>query len=429
MSNQEKLLRKFNAFQSMDGATNALGSRQFAGMGYGQGSSNYMRTNKISNSDLIASVISRIALDASSVEFKHQKINSKTGDQTPIKSGIINCMRTEANIDQSGRAFIYDLIWSLLDEGSIAAVPIETYTIPRLGIKSIETIRVGKIMQYYPMSVRVQCYNEINGVQEDLVMYKKNVAIIESPLYTVLKRENATLKLLQQKLKVMNSQDSNAASGKLNGFLQVPYATRNEMKMNQASKRTDQLEKQMANSKYGLGTLDANEKYISAGVGINNNLLGDIRNLQQDFYNQTGITDKVLNGTANEAEMNLYYNRTIDPILQAVIDAFNRTFLTREERDNGEIITYYRDPFKTLPVAQMATAADLFTRNAIFTPNEIRQFLGKPPSPDPLANALFNRNISDGNQNGGISTPGQFTPTVDSSDAGVNSATDYNTNV
>lgn len=358
--------------------------------------------------DIVKSVISRIALDASTVEFRHTKTDPKTNKQESIQSSFIDRITFEANIDQSGRAFIYDLIWSLLDEGVIAAVPIDTATNP-LSTSSydIESIRVGKIVEWYPRSVKVSVYNDRTGLEQDLVMPKDKVAIIESPLYAVLRDSNPNLALLQQKMKVMNSQDSNAASGKINGFLQLPYQTNSTRRQEQANRRKKDIETEMSNSRYGIATLEHNEKFIPASGGLTNNLLDDIRKIQQDFFNEVGITETIMNGTASPAELNLYYNRCIDPILQALVDGFNRVFLTKTARTQGHKYAYYRDPFNALPVEQLANTADLFTRNAILTPNEIREFIGKAPHPSPLADELFNRNIADGNQNGGIATPGQ----------------------
>lgn len=410
MANNGILLHSYNSFQTNANKPNdsRITDISIAGNigGYNRQSSNYLRGNIYNKADLVKAVISRIALDASMVDFKHFKLNITTGDQTSIKSGLIDCLTVDANIDQTGRNFIYDTIWSMLDEGIIASVPIDTTAVPNeAGAYEINSIRVGRIMQWYPQQVRVRCYDERDGLEKDLVMSKRTAAIIESPLLTVLNENNGTLKMLQNKLKIMLAQDANAAAGKLNGFLQVPYSTKNNIKKERALQRQADLESEMSTSRYGLATLDANERYIPAGNGLNNNLLDDIRKLQQDFYNQTGITENVMNGTANEEEMNVYYYRTIDPILQALVDSWNRTFITKTARSQGQIIQYYRDPFKGIPVDKMATAADLFTRNAIFTPNEIRRFLGKPPHPDPLANTLYNRNIADGNQ--GVSVPGQ----------------------
>lgn len=357
---------------------------------------------------MIKSIISRIALDASMVEFKHLKINEKDGSQTPIKSGLIDCLTHEANIDQSGRAFIFDAVWSLLDEGVIALIPVDTSHDPEVtGSFDIDSMRVAKIIQWYPKHVRVRCYNDNTGLEHDVVMSKRNMAIIESPLLTVLQDSNPTLALLQQKINLMQAKDKEIASGKINGFIQFPYQTRVSARKDQAKQRRKELEEEMSKSNYGIATLDAQEKFIPVGGGITNNLLEDVLKLKQDYYNQLGITEAIFNGTASASEINQYYHRLVDPIITALTDAINRSFLTKTARTQGQRIMFFRDPFRTLPVEQIATVGDTFSRNAIFTPNEIRALVGKPPHPDQLADQLFNRNIADGNQNGGIYTPGQ----------------------
>lgn len=404
------LLHSWNVFNEPSNNLNYNASLT-EGSGWGRQSSNYLKGYLFKKTDLVNSIISRIALDASMVDFKHLKIMEPDFNQTPVKSSLIECLTIEANIDQSGRAFIYDLVWSLLDEGVVAIVPIDTTEkMNDKGSFDILSMRVGKVMQWYPKAVRVKCYNDQNGLEQELLLPKKSVAILESPLLTVLKEQNQTLRLLQQKIDLMYSQDRAVAAGKLNGFIQLPYSTKSSIRKEQADVRKKEIEDELSNSQMGIATLDANEKFIQTGGNITNNLLGDIRQLQQDFYNQTGITPKIIDGTATPAEMNVYYMRTVDPVLQTIVDGINRSFITKTARTQGQKVVFYRDPFRTLPVEQMATTADLFARNAIFTPNEIRTMLGKPPHPDPLANKLYNRNIADGNQMGGIATAGQMGP-------------------
>lgn len=361
--------------------------------------------------DLIKSIINRIAIDASMVEFKHLKIDPVTQNQNEIKSGLIDCLTYKANIDQTGRAFIIDLIWSLLDEGVVAIVPTVTDKMMD-GEKTfdVESVRVGKITQWFTDSVKVRYYNEDTGLEFEQTLKKEDVAIIESPLSGILQDTNQTLRLLKQKIDLMNSEDRNAAAGKINGFIQFPYQTNSDYHKKQADRRRKQLEVEMSKSAYGLATLDNNEKFIPTGGNVQNNTLEDINKLKQDFYNQVGITENIINGTQKDNELNLYYNRVIDPILQAVVDSINVTFISKTARTQGQVIEFYRDPFKILPIEQLANTADLFSRNAILTPNEIRKFIGKEPHPNPLANELYNRNIADGNQIGGIATAGQGDP-------------------
>lgn len=394
---ENHLLHAFNMFDSRPGLDIIKEDDPFIG-GYARQSDHYLGSGYMfKKADFVRSVINRIALDASMVEFRHTKTDLENDKQESVKSSIIERLTYEANIDQSGRAFVFDLVFSLLDEGVVAAVPIDTSTDPTSsGAYQVDSIRVGKIIEWYPKHVKVSVYNDRTGLEQDLVMPKNKVAIIESPLYSVLRDSNPTLDLLRQKLKVMYAQDNNAATGKLNGFLQFPYATNSDRKKEMAARRRKELEDEMASSKFGLATLEANEKYISAGGGITNNLLEDIRKLQQDFYNEVGITENILNGTATPQEENRYQHRCIDPVVQAIVDAFNRVFLTKTARTQGQLIKVFRDPFKALPVEQLASTADMFTRNGILTPNEIRSFMGQPPHPSPLADMLFNRNIDTG---------------------------------
>ena len=410
MGAESRLLHSWNAFNSSDqSSNNFVSNSDFAYSSVGRQSAHYLSSGYIYNkTDMIKSIISRIALDASMVEFKHLKINEKDGSQTPVKSGLIDCLTHEANIDQSGRAFIFDAVWSLLDEGVIALIPVDTSHDPEVtGSFDIDSMRVAKIIQWYPKHVRVRCYNENTGLEHDVVMSKRNMAIIESPLLTVLQDSNPTLALLQQKINLMQAKDKEIASGKINGFIQFPYQTRVSARKDQAKQRRKELEEEMSKSNYGIATLDAQEKFIPVGGGITNNLLEDVLKLKQDYYNQLGITEAVFNGTASASEINQYCHRLVDPIITALTDAINRSFLTKTARTQGQRIMFFRDPFRTLPVEQIATVGDTFARNAIFTPNEIRALVGKPPHPDQLADQLFNRNIADGNQNGGIYTPGQ----------------------
>ena len=407
------LLHSYKSYES----ANALGDGSFnvePGVSNFSSISTYHSPNFLQSvnmnygADLIKSIINRIAIDSSIVTFKHMKIDKVTGNQTQVNSGLIDCFTYKANIDQTGRAFVFDLVWSLLDEGVIAIIPTETEK-PLNGKTTPDpiSVRVGKITQWFSDQVKVRYYNEDTGLEFEQTFFKEDVAIIESPLLGILQDSNQTLKMLKQKIKILNSEDQNAASGKINGFIQFPYMTSSEHRKKQAERRRQELEQEMTKSSYGLATLDANEKFISTGGGVQNNTLEDINKLKQDFYNQVGITENIINGTQTSAELNLYYNRVIDPIIQAIVDALNVTFISKTARTQGQIIKFFRDPFKVLPIEQLATTADLFSRNAILTPNEIREFIGKEPHPNPLADQLYNRNIADSNQVGGIGTPGQ----------------------
>jgi hypothetical protein len=388
-------LGSWNAFMS---TRNGLDFDQslVSGSGWGQNTSG-LRLYKFRQQDLINSIISMISLDVAMVDFKHLKINEEDGNQTPIESGLINCLTNSANIDQTGRAFIYDVAWSLLEEGVVAIVPIDTTVRPNdEGSYDILSMRVGKIIEWYPRAVRVRVYNDRSGLEQDLTLSKQSIVILESPLMGLLRDHNSTLRLLEQKIDLMYSQDKAIAAGKLNGFIQLPYATKNDIRKERAKQRKEQLEAELSESQFGIATLDANEKFVHTGGNITSNLVDDIRKLKQDYYNQIGISSKILEGTANQAELNLYYHRAVDPVLQTIVDGINRIFLTKTARTQGHIIQYYRDPFKMLPVEQLGTAADLFARNAIFTSNEIRSMLGRAPHPSKIADMLFNKNISTG---------------------------------
>lgn len=380
-----------------------------------QQSAYYMRSvNVYKHRDIISNVISRIALDASMAEFKHMRINKLTENQEPVDSKLQRCLSFEANIDQSGRSFIYDVVWSMLDEGVVAIVPTKTDRMPSDG-KAFDVLemRVGKITQWFPKHVTVSVYDEETGLMKEFEFHKKSVAILESPFYTLLNDSNPTLQILRRKLELMDSMDKDVASGKLNGFLQFPYQTRSETRVKQAERRLREIEHEMKTSQYGIVGLDANEKFVPAGSGLDNNIVDDVRNLTKDFYNNIGITEKILDGTASPSEINAYYYKTIDPVLQTIVDGINRAFLSETARTKGQVVMYYRDPFRTLPVESLSSTADVFSRNAILTPNEIRRLIGKPPHPDAQADQLYNRNIADGNQNGGIMTPGQMDPNGD----------------
>lgn len=363
---------------------------------------------KYKKNDIVHSVISRIALDASLVEFRHVKHDRKTDKIESLDSSLSDRLNGRANIDQTGRAFIYDAVWSLLEEGIIAIVAVQTSRNPKDTENfNVMSFRVGKVVQWFPKEVKVQCYNEDLGIDQDIILPKDKVAIVESPFYTILRENSLTLRLLEQKIKLMTTQDSNTVLGKLNGFIQLPYQTNVERRKNRAEERRKELESEMSNSKFGLATLDYKETYIPAGGGIDNNVMNDVRTLQQDFFNEMGITSKIMDGTASPSELNLYFYRAVDPTVQAILDGITLTFLSKTARTQGQKVTFYRDPFRLLSVESIASSADLFSRNAILTPNEVRAFVGKPPHPSPLADMLFNRNIADGNQNGGTMTPGQ----------------------
>lgn len=386
-------------------AWNAFNGDRFASesIQYGNSSSgpSYKGGRKYSTSSFASAIFNRIALDASLVTMHHVKIDEETEDREIVKSGLHYCLTTEANIDQSSIQFMQDLVYSMFDEGVIAVVPVDTTVSPdKTGGYDILTMRVGKITQWYPKHVRVRLYNERLGEHEEVVLSKSSTAIIENPLYAVVNGPNATLSRLLRKMALLDEGDEALASGKLDLFIQLPYAVKSELQRRQAEERITNLEAQLAKTKRGIAYTDATEKITQLNRPISPTLLDDVQTLSAQFYNQLGLTENIFNGTASEAEMRTYYTRTIDPILDNIIAEFNRKFLTKTARTQGHTLEAYRDLFKLVPVDQLATIADLLRRNSIFTGNEVRGNLFKlKRSNDPRADELYNPNIADSRQN------------------------------
>lgn len=344
---------------------------------------------------IVTSVYNRIAMDASSIELRHVKIDENNRFKDYIKSGLDNCLSLEANIDQTGRSFMQDMIVSLLDEGCVAVVPIDTTLNPNeTGSYDINTMRVGKITQWYPDRVTVNIYNDQTGLRQEVTLPKRHIAIIENPLYAVMNEPNSTMQRLIKKLSLMDSADEEIATGNLDLIVQLPYAIKTEGRKNIAESRRKEIENQLNGAKYGVAYIDGTEHVTQLNRPIENNLMKQIEYLTNLLYSQLGITQTILDGTADENTMNNYYNRTIEPILAAIVDEFNRKFLTKTARTQGQAIMYFRDPFKLIPVSQVSEVADKFTRNEIMTSNEIRQLVGFKPSDDPAADELRNKNLS-----------------------------------
>ena len=311
-----------------------------------------------------------------------------------MKSGLNNVLTLEANIDQTSRDFKQDLVQSLLEEGSICAVPVETSLDPRnTDSYQINTMRVGKIVQWYPQHVKVDLYNDQNGKHQEVTLPKKMVAIIENPLYSVMNEPNSTLQRLIRKLALLDVVDEQSSSGKLDLIIQLPYVVKSQTRKDQAEERRKQIETQLTGSKYGIAYTDGTERITQLNRPVENNLLKQVEFLTTMLYGQLGITEEVLKGTADEKTMLNYYNRTIEPILSAISLEFKRKFLTKTARSQGQSIEFYRDPFRLVPVNDMAEIADKFTRNEIMTSNEIRQVIGMKPSDDPKADELNNSNL------------------------------------
>ena len=344
---------------------------------------------------IVTSIFNRIALDVAGIAIKHCRLDENNRYIEDIRSNLNECLSVEANIDQTGRAFIQDVVMSMLDEGCVAIVPVDTTINPKITSSyDILTMRTGKILDWYPEHVRVRVYNQITGEKEDILLPKRQVGIIENPLYAIVNEYNSTMQRLIRKLALLDVTDEQTASGKLDLIIQLPYVVKTEARREQADRRRKDLEEQLASSKYGIAYADGTEKITQLNRSLENNLLKQIEYLTNMVYSQLGITQAVLDGTADEKTMLNYHNRTIEPILSAIVDEIKRKFLTKTARSQGQSIEYFTNPFKLVPVNDMAEIADKFTRNEIMTSNEIRQGIGMKPSDDPKADELVNSNIS-----------------------------------
>jgi len=344
---------------------------------------------------IVTSVYNRIALDASSVSIQHVRLDENNRFLSVIDSGLNNCLTVEANLDQTGRAFIQDVVMSMLDEGCVAIVPVETTLNPEItGSYDILSMRTGKILEWYPSHVKVRVYNEKTGRKEDIVLPKSTVGIVENPLYAVINEPNSTMQRLIRKLNLLDVVDEQSSSGKLDLIIQLPYVIKTEARRQQAEKRRQDIVDQLAGSKYGIAYTDGTERITQLNRPVENNLMKQIEYLTSMLYSQLGITQSILDGTADDKTMLNYYNRTIEPILSAIVDEMKRKFLTKTARSQLQSIVFFRDPFKLVPVNEISEIADKFTRNEIMTSNEIRQIIGMKPSDDPRADELRNKNIS-----------------------------------
>lgn len=344
---------------------------------------------------IITSVYNRIAMDASAINIQHVRLDENKRFIEEMDSGLNSCLTLEANIDQTSRAFIQDVVMSMMDEGVVAIVPIDTSLNPNVtGSYDIQTMRTGKIIEWYPVHVKVHVYNEKTGQKEDIIVPKNMVAIIENPLFPVINEPNSTMKRLVRKLNILDAIDEQSGSGKLDLIIQLPYVIKSEARKKQAEDRRTQIEQQLSGSKYGIAYSDGTERITQLNRPIGNNLMTQIEFLTSMLYSQLGITQGILDGTADEKTMLNYYNRTIEPIVSAIVDEMKRKFLTKTARSQRQSISFFRDPFKLVPVNDMAEIADKFTRNEIMTSNEIRQVIGMRPSNDPKADELRNKNLS-----------------------------------
>lgn len=344
---------------------------------------------------IVTSIYNRIAMDCAAVDIKHVKLDENDRFLSEIKSDLNSCLSLEANLDQTGRAFIQDVVMSMLDEGCVAIVPTDTDKDPNLTDSyKILSMRTGKIIDWYPDHVKVRVYNERTGRKEDIILPKGTVCIIENPLYSVMNEPNSTVQRLIRKLCLLDAVDEQAGSGKLDLIIQLPYIIKTEARRKQAEDRRKDIEMQLSGSKYGIAYTDGTERITQLNRPVENNLLKQVEYLTNMAYGQLGITQAVMDGTADEKTMLNYNNRTIEPILSAIVDEMKRKFLTKTARSQNQSIEFFRDPFKLVPVNDIAEIADKFTRNEILTSNEIRQIIGMKPSDDPKADQLINSNIS-----------------------------------
>jgi hypothetical protein len=339
-------------------------------------------------------------MDVSMTSFKHVKINPENEDVTNLTTGLNNCLTIEANIDQTHIQFIQDLVYSMFDEGVVAVVPVETTLNPKeTGSYDINSLRVGKIVGWFPRHVDVNLYNDITGQNERITIEKKNVAIIENPLYAIMNDENSTLKRLVRKLNQLDDIDAMAASNRLDLLISVPYAVKTTSQRQMAENRIKDIEAQLASGRNGIAYIDGTEKVMQLNRPVNSQLPETVDKLESKFYNQLGLTANIFNGTASEVELRTYYSRTIDPVVSNIVAELRRKFITKTARTQGQDIVSYRDMFKTVTVESVAQLGDTFRRNSIASANEIRKIVGLKPSSDPRADELFNPNIADNNQN------------------------------
>ena len=354
-----------------------------------------MRYTRGNERSIVTAVYNRIAMDVAAVNLKHVRLDENDRYKETIDSGLNNCLTVEANLDQTGRAFIQDLVASMLDEGCVAAVPTDTDDEPEdSGNFKVYTLRTGKILEWYPSHVKVEVYNEKEGQRRQIIIPKSTVPLIENPMYSVMNEPNSIYQRLVRKLTLLDVVDEQTSSGKLDLIIQLPYIIKTEARREQAEKRRTDIEKQLSEGKYGIAYTDGTERITQLNRPVENNLMKQIEYLTSMFFSQLGITQSILDGTADEKTMLNYHNRTIEPILSAIADEMKRKFLTPTARAQKQTIAYFRDPFKLVPVNDISEIADKFNRNEIMTSNEIRQVIGMKPSSDPNADALRNKNLS-----------------------------------
>lgn len=402
---RERLKHAWNAFMNKDPTEKVV--MEEAGYSY------YYRPDIVrisygNDKSIINSIMCRIAVDCASIDIHHVVLDKEMRfSHVKEDSTLDSCLNLEANIDQTGRQLVLDIVLSMLDEGIIAVVPIDTDDDPLDGSFKVESLRVGKIVEWRPSSVKVRAYNDRNGKKEEIWCLKQNTAIIENPFYTIMNDTSSTAKRLSRKLSLLDSADEEQNSNKLNAIIQLPYPTRNEMKRQQAEERIKSIESQLKDSPHGIAYTGVEEKIIQLNRPLENNLMSEVEYLTNQLYQQLAMTPGILDGTADEKTMNNYYSRTVEPIMNCIVEEMKRKFLSKTARSQGQSIMYFRDPFKLAPISSVAELADKFTRNTIMTANEIRQAIGMRPSQDPRADELKNANISESKDQEHINVNGE----------------------
>lgn len=399
MTFKDRLVHSFNAFMNKDPTP----TTPYYGGAFSTYRPDRVRLTRGNERSIVNSVYNRIALDVASLQIEHVRKDENGKFVEVIDSDLNNCLTVEPNIDQTARAFIQDVVLSMFDEGCVCIIPVDTNVDPDTGAFKIESIRTGKVTQWMPQHVKVQAYNEKTGRKEEIILSKKNVCIIENPFYTVMNEPNSTVQRLIRKLNILDSIDEQSGAGKLDLIIQLPYVVKTPARKMQAEERRKDIENQLAGSKYGIAYTDGTEHITQLNRSVDNNLMTQIEYLTNLMYSQLGITQSIMDGTADEATMLNYNNRTIEPIISSIVDEMTRKFLTKTARTQMQSIFFFRDPFKLVPVSQMAEIADKFTRNEIMTSNEIRQVIGMRKADDPNADVLRNKNLSE--PAGGNETP------------------------
>lgn len=386
-----RIRRAWNVFKNRDPMTDMSWR-----LGYGD-SQRADRVILSSNNEktIVNAIYNRIALDVASLKFRHVRLDENERFKEEMSTGLNEVLKTEANLDQSGRAFVHDMVLSMIDEGVVAAVPVETTDDPEVSSSyDILQMRVGPIVEWYPQHVKVRLYNSVTGQRQEFTFRKRDVAILENPFYAVMNAPNSTLQRLIRKLRLLDVIDEQAGSGKLDLIIQLPYTIRSEARQQQAEVRRKSVEDQLAGNKLGIAYIDSTEKVIQLNRSVENNLLKQVEYLTSMLYSQLGFSQSILDGTADEQTMLNYQNKTVEPLASTITDEFKRKFLTKTARTQGQSIMFFTEPFRITPVSQIAEIADKFTRNEILTSNEIRQIIGIKPSDDPKADELRNSNLN-----------------------------------